>query len=187
MGAPLGSPRRLLNLTEYHKMGEAGVFSPRDRLELIEGELFEMSPIGGAHIQLLNLLIDLLHPQVRGVGVISPQNPISLPPDSEPEPDITILRPECLRRKEVPSAKDVLLLIEVSASTLSYDRDVKIPLYAKHEIPEVWLFDETARAVSIYRDPAGTTFRTLLTPSQDATINPLLLPYVRISLGDLWQ
>lgn len=187
MGAPVKFPRRLLNLAEYHKMGAAGVFSPNDRVELIEGELFEMAPIGGAHIQLLNLLIDLLHPQVRGAGVLSPQNPISLPPDSEPEPDIAVLRRECLRRKQVPGAQDVLLLIEISASTLDYDRDVKIPLYAKHGIPEVWLFDERARAVSMYRDPARTAFRTLLTPSRNATISPLRLPTVRLSLAELWQ
>jgi Uma2 family endonuclease len=125
--------------------------------------------------------------EMRGVGVISPQNPISLPPDSEPEPDISVLRPECLRRKEVPTAEDVLLLIEISANTLDYDRDVKIPLYAKHGISEVWILNESASAVSIYRDPAGTTFRTHLTPRQDETISPLLLPNVRISLADLWQ
>jgi Uma2 family endonuclease len=87
----------------------------------------------------------------------------------------------------VPTAKDVLLLIEISASTLDYDRDVKIPLYAKHGISEVWIVNESARAVSIYRDPAGTTFRSLLTLGQNETISPLLLPNVRISLADLWQ
>lgn len=187
MGAPLRFPRRLLSVTEYHKMGEAGVFRPNDRVELIEGELIQMSPIGGPHIQLLNLLINTLHPQLGGGGIISPQNPISLPPDSEPEPDITILRPECLRRKDVPRAEDVLLVIEISASTLDYDQDVKIPLYAKHAIPEVWIFNEAARAVSDYREPAKTAFRRLLTPQRNETISPILLPHVKVSLADLWQ
>ena len=186
MGTPLRFPRRLLSVSEYHKMGRAGVFSDKDRIELIEGELIQMSPIGGAHIQLLNLLIELLHPQLRGIGVISPQNPISLPPDSEPEPDIAILRPECLRRKDVPRATDVLLLVEISATTLDYDRDVKVPLYAKHAIPEVWIIDETARSVSIYREPATTTYLHLLTPDKNDTICPLLLPNVQVSLRDLW-
>ena len=187
MGAPQSMPRRAISVAEYHKMIDAGVFHEDDRIELIEGELIQMAPIGGPHMQLVNLLTRILVQQVEEDGVVSPQNPVALRPDSEPEPDITVLRPECLRCKEVPTAKDVLLLIEISASTLDYDRDVKIPLYAKHGIPEVWIVNESARAVSIYRDPAGTTFRRLLTPGQNETISPLLLPNVRISLADLWQ
>ena len=187
MGAPQSIPRRVIRLAEYHKMIDAGVFHEDDRMELIEGELIQMAPIGGAHMQLVNLLAHTLYGQLAGAGVVSTQNPIALPPDSEPEPDIAVLRPECLRRKEVPHAQDVLLLIEIAATTLEYDRDVKIPLYAKHGIPEVWIFDESARVVSIYREPARTSFRRLLTPQKDETISPLLLPNVKISLADLWQ
>lgn len=187
MGASLRFPRRLLSVTEYHKMGEAQVFLPNERVELIDGELIQMSPIGGAHIQLLNLLIDILHPQLSGAGILSPQNPISLPPDSEPEPDLVILKPECRTRREVPRAADVLLLIEISASTLEYDQDVKVPLYAKHGIPEVWLLNEAARVISMYREPAQMKFRRLLTAEKDATISPLLLPQIKLSLTDLWQ
>ena len=187
MGAPQTIPRRPISVADYHKMIDAGVFREDDRIELIEGELIQMAPIGGPHMQLVNLLTRILVQQVAEDGVVSPQNPVALPPDSEPQPDVTVLRAECLRRKEVPRAADVVLLIEISTSTLDYDRDVKIPLYARHGIPEVWIFDETARAVSTHRDPAGTTFRTLLTPGQNETISQLLLPNVRISLADLWQ
>lgn len=187
MGAPHSVPRRLISLGDYHKMGDAGVFHPTDRVELIEGELIQMAPIGGAHIQLVNILTRLLVTRVGEEGVVSTQNPISLPPDSEPEPDIAILRPECLHRKEVPSAKDVLLVIEVSVTTLEYDRDVKTPLYAVHGIPEVWIFDPTTLAVFIYREPTRSGYRRLLTPLVEEAISPQLLPDVRLLLRDVWQ
>jgi Uma2 family endonuclease len=187
MGAPQSIPRRAISVSEYHKMVDADVFHEDDRIELIEGELIQMAPIGGAHVQLLNLLTRILVQQVGEDGVVSPQNPVALPPDSEPEPDIVVLRPECLYRTEVPSAQDVLLIIEVSHSTLAYDRDVKIPLYAKHNIPEVWIFETTTRAVSIYREPARNTYRRLLTPDRSETISPSLLAKVQLRLGDLWR
>ncbi len=187
MGAPQSIPRRLISLGEYHKMGDAGVFHPTDRVELIQGELIQMAPIGGAHIQLVNLITRILDRQVGEEAVVSAQNPILLPPDSEPEPDISVLRPECLYRKEVPSAKDVLLVIEVSVTTLEYDRDVKIPLYAAHGIPEVWIFDPTTRAVLMYREPTRNSYQRLLTPQNDEVVSPQLLPNVRLVLRDVWQ
>lgn len=186
MGAPQSIPRRAISVTEYHKMIDAGVFHEDDRMELIEGELIQMAPIGGPHMQLVNLLTRILVQQVAEDGVVSPQNPVALPPDSEPEPDFVVLGPECLRRTEVPTARDVLLLVEVAHSSLAYDRDVKIPLYAKHGIPEVWLFDTTSRSVSIYREPVRNSYRRLLIPERSETISPSLLPKVKLSLSDLW-
>ena len=187
MGAPLGIPRRPISVSEYHKMGEAGVLSENDRVELIEGELIQMSPIGGPHIQLVNLLVRTLDRQLGDDGIVSVQNPVALPPDSEPEPDIVVLRPECLYRTEVPNAADVLLIVEVSHSTLAYDRDVKIPLYAKHGIPEVWIFEASNRSLSIYREPARNSYRRLLTPDRSETISPSLLPKVQLRLRDVWR
>ena len=186
MGAPQSIPRRLISVTEYHKMGAAGVFSTTDRIELIDGELIQMAPIGGSHLRLVNLLNRMLVQQLGDDGVVSPQNPISLPPDSEPEPDLVVLRPACLNRAEVPTAHDVLLIVEVSVTTLDYDRDVKIPLYAAHAIPEVWLFDVATRSVSIFREPTRNGYRRLLTPSQSDTITALLLPAVQVPLAKLW-
>jgi Uma2 family endonuclease len=136
--------------------------------------------------QLVNLLTRILVQQVGNDGVVSPQNAVALEPDSEPEPDFVVLRPECLYRTEVPTAKDVLLIIEVSHSTLAYDRDVKIPLYAKHAIPEVWIFEAANRSVSIYREPQRNGYRRLLTPERSETIIPLLLPKAKIKLSELW-
>jgi Uma2 family endonuclease len=187
MGAPLSIPRRPISVSEYHKMVDAGVFREDDRIELIEGELIQMAPIGGPHIQLVNLLTRILVQQIGDDAVVSPQNAVALEPDSEPEPDFVLLRPECLYNTEVPTAKDVLLIIEVSHSTLAYDRDVKIPLYAKHGIPEVWIFEAANRSVSIYREPARNSYRRLLTPDRSETISPLLLPRVQLRLRDVWR
>lgn len=186
MGAPLSFPRRPLSVIEYHKMIDAGVFHDDDRLELIEGELIQMAPISDPHIQLVNVLIHVLSPQLAGLGILSPQNPIALPPDSEPEPDITILKPECLRRVEVPRAQDVLLLIEVSATTLAYDRDVKIPLYARHAIPELWIVDQASRSVMVYCDPGQDDYRRIRSARGTDMISPTPLPQVRVSLSELW-
>ena len=117
MGAPQSIPRRLISVSDYHKMGDAGVLKDTDRVELIEGELVQKAPIGGPHMQLVNLLNRMLVRLVGDDGVVSPQNPISLPPDSEPEPDLVVLRPEWLRRTEVPNAQDVLLVVEISVTT----------------------------------------------------------------------
>jgi Uma2 family endonuclease len=187
MGAPLSIPRRPLSVSDYHKMVEAGVFNENDRVELIEGELIQMAPIGGPHMQLINLLNRLLVQQVGEDGVVSPQNAVALQPDSEPEPDFVVLRPECLYWTAVPTAKDVLLIIEVSHSTLAYDRDVKIPLYAKHGIPEVWIFEPANRLVSIYREPARNSYRRVLTSDRSETISPSLLPKVQLRLRDVWR
>jgi Uma2 family endonuclease len=186
MGAPLTIPRRPISVLEYHKMIDAGVFQEDDRIELIEGELLQMAPMGGPHIQLVNLLNEILVQQVGKDGLVSPQNAIALPPDSEPEPDFVVLRPECRQRSEVPSAQDVLLIVEVSHSSLTYDRDFKLPLYAKHAIPEVWIVDATARSVSIYREPLRNSYCLLLTPERSETITPLLLPKAKITLSELW-
>ena len=186
MGAPQTVPRRPISVADYHKMIDAGVFHEDDRVELIEGELIQMAPMGGAHMQLINLLNRMLVQQVGEDGVVSPQNPVALEPDSEPEPDFVVFRPECLRRAEVPGSRDVLLIIEVSHSTLAYDREVKIPLYAKHAIPEVWLFESANCSVTIYREPARDSYHRVLTPQRTETISPLLLPKVRLWLEQVW-
>ena len=187
MGAPQSIPRRPISVREYHKMIDAGVFHEDDRVDLIEGELIQTSPIGGPHIQLVNLLVRTLDRQLGDDGIVSVQNPVAFPPDSEPESDIVVLRPECLHRTEVPSAADVVLIVEVSHSTLAYDRDVKIPLYARHGIPEVWIFETITRSVSIYCEPSRNSYLRLLTPDRSESISPSLLPKVQLQLCDIWR
>ena len=167
-------------------MGEVGLFAPEERLELIHGDLVTMAPIGGKHLRLVNVLAQLFSMQVGRSAVVSVQNPISIPPDSEPQSDIALLRPECWGRAAVPSANDILLVIEVADTTLARDREIKIPLYARHGIPESWLFDLGSDHTTICRDPGPLGYRTVLSLARDATIAPIAKPEVLISLAEIW-
>ncbi len=167
-------------------MGEVGLFAPEERLELIHGDLVTMAPIGGPHMPLVYILAQLVSMKVGRSVVVSVQNPIGISPDSEPQPDIVLLRPECWGRATVPSAKDVLLVIEVADTTLARDREIKIPLYARHGIPEAWLFDVAGESTTIYREPSPEGYRIALLQARDAIISPLLKPDVAIALAEVW-
>lgn len=167
-------------------MGEAGLFRPEERIELIQGDLITMAPIGGAHLHLVSVLAQLLALGVGRSALVSVQNPVSLPPDNEPQPDIVLLRPEFWQRRSVPTAGDVLLVIEVADSTLARDQEIKIPLYARHAIPEAWLFDVANRQATIYRDPAPRGYRSATSPARQASIAPLARPEATISLAEIW-
>jgi Uma2 family endonuclease len=186
MGAELTLPRRALSVEDYHRIGEAGLFGPEERLELIHGDLVTMAPIGWPHLQVVTIVAQLFAGQVGNTALVLVQNPISLPPDSEPQPDIALLRAEYRGRAALPGAQDVLLVVEVADSTLARDRDVKIPLYARHGIAEAWLFDLNARRVTVFRDPGPDGYRTVLTPAADARISPLARPDVTIPLAEIW-
>jgi len=129
-------------VSEYERLGETGVFPPDARVELIEGEIIEMSPIGSRHAACVDLVADTLHEMVRGKAIVRTQNPIVLDDYSEPQPDITLLRlrPD-FYRKAHPGPDDILLVIEVADTTLHYDRNVKVPLYARAGIAESLLFN----------------------------------------------
>lgn len=186
MGAPVSIPRRLLNVEEYYRLGKAGVLGEEDRVELIEGEMLEMAPIGGPHAYLVNRFNQLFAAQLGNRGVLSIQNPILLPPRNVPQPDVVILGPHSMTSRELPRASDVLLVIEVSHTTVEYDRDVKIPIYATHGIVEVWLCEVASQRLSIHLEPDASGYQRLLKPSNDATISPSRLPGVKIRLADLW-
>jgi Uma2 family endonuclease len=177
----------LLTVDDYHKMGQAGILREDDRVELIEGELIDMSPIGSDHAGMVMQLIAVLSPAVSGRAIVSPQNPVRLGAHSEPQPDIAILRyrPGFYRASH-PQPEDVLLLIEVADTTIHYDRDVKIPLYARHGIPEVWLIDLQQERVEIYLQPSSDGYRQTLRPAKDGRISPSLLPDVSLLIADLW-
>ena len=167
-------------------MGAAGILHEDDRIELIEGELISMAPIGGTHLRLVNVLSRILGREAGDTAVVSTQNPVVLPPNSEPQPDIVLLPPDFARRNDVPSARDVLLVIEVADTTLVYDRDVKVPLYARFGIPEVWLIDAQAETVSIYLEPGPKGYRRLLTPAKHAVVTPSRMPGMKVRLSDIW-
>ena len=143
---------------EYHKLGEIGILGEDDRIELLDGELAIMSPIGSPHFATLNRLNDLFTARLRNRCTVSPQNPIGLGEYSEPQPDIALLksRPD-FYRAGLPGPDDVFLLVEVADSSLYYDR-AKLKLYARAGIREVWIVNLSRREVEIYRQPQGESY-----------------------------
>ncbi len=144
-----------LNISQYHQMNEVGILSENDKVELINGEIIEMSPIGRRHAACVDR-INRLFSNILGIKVIvRVQNPIILNNLSEPEPDIALLQPRAdFYESGHPQPKDIFLLIEVADSSLEYDRDVKIPLYASSGITEVWLVDIYEQVIIVYRYPS---------------------------------
>ena len=188
MGALETVQRRKLSVDDFHRIGAAGILGEDDRVELIDGEMMEMAPIGSVHLAMVNRLSRMLN---RGAGtqaIVSTQNPIALPPRSEPQPDVALLKPRADDYKgSLPAAADVLLVIAVSDTTLAYDRDIKTPLYARHGIPEVWIFDIQGGVLMVNRDPAPNGYQHVSTPNNSETISPLLLPRVTIDLAEVWR
>ena len=152
--------RRRFTVHEYHRMAEAGILHEDDRVELIEGELVEMAAIGSRHFTCVNTLNHLLVRKIEDAAIVSVQNPVRLDEDNEPEPDLAVLRIRDYR-DSLPGPEDVLLMIEVSGTTLSYDRNVKLPPYARSGIPEVWIVDFTDEIVERHTGPSGEIYRHL--------------------------
>ncbi len=171
---------------DYHRMAEAGILGEDDRVELIEGEIIEMSPIGSRHAGCVNRLTRLL---VRGVGnraVIGAQNPVRVSDLSEPQPDIAVLEPRADDYAgRHPEPADVLLLIEVADTSLAADRDVKAPLYAVSGIAEYWIVDLENGAVDVFRDPTPQGYRTTHRARRGETLRPLAFPELTIAVGEI--
>jgi Uma2 family endonuclease len=149
-----GLARKLWSIEEYERMIELGILNKNHHVELIRGEIVEMAPIGLRHVACVSRLQEIFY-NLLGMSVtIFGQSPVRLPNDSEPEPDVSILRRredhyEMLR----PTPQDILLLIEVSDSTLMTDRRNKIPLYAEAGVSEVWLVNLDEGAIEVYSKP----------------------------------
>ncbi|MBD2092133.1 Uma2 family endonuclease [Microcoleus sp. FACHB-1515] len=152
--------RRLFTVQEYHRMAEAGILREDDRLELLRGEIVQMSPIGSRHAATVNRINRLFFRKFGDRALPSIQNPVELDDYSEPQPDIALLRPrdDCYEAGH-PLPEDVLLLVEVADSTLRLDRTVKIPLYAEDGIAEVWLIDLKANCIEVYRQPTAKGYQ----------------------------
>lgn len=179
--------RHLLTVHDFHKMGEAGILGEDDRIELIDGELIDMAPIGSLHASIVMRLTSLFAQAMAERAILSPQNPIRLADWSEPQPDIAVLRYRSdFYRDSHPVAEDVLLLVEVADTTLRYDRNIKIPLYARHGVPEVWLVDPNARSLEVHRQPVEEGYRELLRPHDTETVALSELSDISIAVADIW-
>ena len=148
-----------LSVEDYHRMGEAGVFAPGARTELIEGAIIDMTPIGSRHASAVRRL-DAVFSRFLGEQVmISVQCPIVLGDLSEPQPDLALLRPrDDFYADSHPRPENVFLVVEVADASIAFDRTTKLPLYARHGIPLAWLLDLPARTLEIHRDPGDSGY-----------------------------
>lgn len=167
-------------------MLEAGIISQDDRVELLEGEILKMSPIGSAHAACVKRCNSVLSRLLGETVIISVQDPVRLDEYSEPQPDIALLkaRPDYYAVVH-PSPGDVLLVVEVADTSLQIDRVVKLPLYARAGITEVWIIDLVTRAVEIYSDPNQGVYRNSHTVRGDEPLSPAKLPSLSIPASAL--
>ena len=180
--------RHRLTVGNFHRMSESGIFNPlADRIELIEGELFEMAPIGPLHGSKTKKLNHRLSAQAGEMAIVSVQDAVVLDDLSEVYPDIALLRWQADFYAQIhPRPADVLLMIEVADSTVASDRQLKIPLYARHGIVESWLLDVQNQHLEIYRQPDVDGYRQILLPKNDESVSPIQLPELVLEVGALW-
>jgi Uma2 family endonuclease len=178
--------RHRVSVAEFGRMAEAGVFEPEARLELVDGEILEMSPIHPPHAYAVGVLTRDLSRQVGDHGVLWVQNPAELDEYSQPQPDVILMAPPIERyRTQHPRTEDILLVIEVADSTLRFDRNVKIPLYGRDGIREAWLVDIPHRRVEVFREPAPDGYATSTMHHPGTVVSPTAFPDVDIAVADL--
>lgn len=174
------------SVEEYHRMGEAGIFTEDDRVELWDGEIIVMSPIGNPHAVCVTEQDRLFVQQLADRAIVRNQQPASLLSDTEPEPDIVLARPRADRyRSGHPTAEDILLIIEVADTSLAYDRDTKIPGYGREGIPEAWLWDLGGEHVYVYQDPCPEGYRSMRVFGRGDVLTPSAFPDVRIPVDEV--
>jgi Uma2 family endonuclease len=175
-----------LTTDQYHRMGEAGVFPSGARVELIDGTVYEMPPIGNPHASVVRRLQHVFSRRLSDRSVVSIQLPVVLPPHSEPEPDVVLLGwKDDFYSSRAPGADDVLLAIEVASSSLRFDRTVKAALYARFGIAEYWLVDVAARAIVVHRQPAPSGYVDVHELTGESSITPLAFPDCAFNLQEL--
>ncbi len=168
--------RRTFTVEQFHQMDQMGFFAGDNRLELITGEIVEMSPIGSLHAAAVDRLIEIFSSSNRRC-IVRGQNPIRLDDATEPQPDVTLLR----RRDDFyasahPRPADVLLLVEVADTSIDYDREVKIPLYAQAAIAEVWLLNLNGPELVVYSQPVNGKYTAVRYPQPGDTVSLTQLP-----------
>jgi Uma2 family endonuclease len=177
---------RRFTVDEYQRMGEAGVFHEDDRVELLDGRIVEMTPIGSEHAGCVKQLCQLLYAAAGRAITVGVQDPLVLGTYSTPQPDIAVLkpRPEGYRKRH-PHADDCFLVVEVADTSVASDRSDKVPLYAHAGIPEVWLVNLPAGSIEVYRTPQAGRFTDVRTARRGETLTPLRLPAVALSVDDI--
>jgi Uma2 family endonuclease len=178
--------RRKFTVEQYHKMLESGILTEDDRVELIRGEIIEMSPIETKHAACVNRLINLLVQLLGKRVIVAAQNPIRLNDNSEPQPDVALLKPrDDFYATAHPRPQDIFLLIEVADSTIEYDLEEKIPLYAEANIIEVWLVDINEQIVKVYQQPTAAGYQIVQKFASGQNLSITAFPDVNISINKI--
>jgi Uma2 family endonuclease len=174
------------NVKEYYRMAETGVLPPDARVELLNGEIIDMSPIGPFHGGVTDYLNEFFTAASRGRWQTRIQNPVRLDDHSEPQPDLMLLkRLPGFYRKRHPIPEDVYLLIEVADTTLPADETEKIPAYGRAGIPEVWIVNLSDLVVEVYREPHFTSYGSKTILRAGDSVAPLAFPDAVLDVGEL--
>jgi hypothetical protein len=180
-------PRHRLTRDHYHRMGAAGILGENDRVELLDGQLVDMSPIGPRHALVVDALNELLVTAFAGRARVRVQSPVVLDDGSEPQPDLALLRwPWRGHPQSHPEPDGIFLLIEVSDSSLNFDRRVKLPLYARAGVREVWIVDLTTDVVLVHRNPSGSRYRSIRRAAAPNVLDVADLPGPSIPVAALF-
>lgn len=182
----LALPHHKFTGDEYAQMIATGILAEDDRVELIRGEIITMSPIGPIHVNVVGLLTSIIARQTTDAVLVHSQSPIWLPDDSQPQPDLAIIRAGYDTRR-LPTPADVLLVIEVADTSLAYARQVKVPLYAAAGIPEAWIVNLTARRVERYSEPRADGYMAMLPVGTGGTISSTIVPDITLAVDAMFR
>lgn len=182
----LALKKHLITVDFFNHMVETGMFKPTERIELIEGEIYDMSPIGRLHARCVDLLNYFLSQFFVGKAIVRVQSPIILDDLSEPQPDISILRFQAdFYKQSHPKAKDVLLIIEVADTTVDFDRTIKFPKYANADIPEAWLINLEADRIEVHSNPKENTYGMVKFYQRGEEISSETMPELKLKADDI--
>ncbi len=171
---------RRISVDEYYRMAEAGILHPDERVELIDGAIIQMSPIGVRHRDCVNTMTRLLINLLGDRYIVSPQNPVRLGNDTEPVPDVAVVAVQAIGREFRGS--DVMLLVEVADTTYQFDRTVKLRKYASASIPEVWIVNLPDNTIEAFDTPEGETYTRVRRLAPGQTLQSHQLPSVKIDV-----
>ncbi|MBC7982642.1 MAG: Uma2 family endonuclease [Candidatus Obscuribacterales bacterium] len=187
MNAVFTPARTRISVDRYQKMIAAGVLTKYDRIELIEGEMIDMPPIGKMHSAVSSRLNELFVLKSSGAATVVVAGPINLGDFSEPQPDLMLLKRRAdFYSTKIPEAEDVLLIAEVSDSTLAFDQTTKLKLYGQHGIKEYWIVDIAAKRIIVHREPIANGYTRRLEFQAPDSLSPEAFPSMAIALSDLF-
>lgn len=183
---PVQAPRRLFTVDEFHQMAEAAIFGENDRLELLSGEIVEMTPIGSRHSACVSRLNQWLGRHLGEGFIVRVQDPVRLDDRSEPQPDLVVVKARAdFYRDAHPGPPDVLLVIEVADTSAEVNRLEKVPLYSRSGIPEVWVVDLSTGQIEVYRAPTSGGYAEHETVRRGGSLRPGAIPQIELHAHDV--